>query len=237
MFRAIYFDCDSTLTAIEGVDELGRFAGEGVRARLAELTDLAMSGARPLAEVYEERLALIAPDREKLAEIGRLYVEAAVPGAVDVVAALRHLGKVVGIVSGGLEPAVRELAAHLGVDPERVHAVPVRFDQAGRYDDFDRTSPLWRNGGKREVLAALPADQHPLCFVGDGVTDLEAADVAERFVGYGGVARRDQIERRASYYLPELDLCGLLPLVLSAEEMHGLRSSPRFAPLLPPTER
>ena len=50
----IFFDCDSTLSTIEGIDELARL--KGVEARIVELTNAAMDGKIPLQEVYAERL-------------------------------------------------------------------------------------------------------------------------------------------------------------------------------------
>ena len=56
-FRTVVFDCDSTLSAIEGIDEL---AGEH-RSAVTELTEAAMRGEVPLQDVYGRRLALIRP--------------------------------------------------------------------------------------------------------------------------------------------------------------------------------
>ena len=46
-FNAVCFDCDSTLSRIEGIDELGRNAG--CEAEIAELTNAAMDGKIALA--------------------------------------------------------------------------------------------------------------------------------------------------------------------------------------------
>src|SRR5690606_7057301 len=62
-FRSVWFDCDSTLTAVEGIDELGALRGPEVRARVARATERAMAGELPLAAVYGERLREIAPTR------------------------------------------------------------------------------------------------------------------------------------------------------------------------------
>src|SRR5262249_38487929 len=148
-------DCDSTLSAIEGVDELLRWAPAALRGEIAALTRRAMEGSLPLDAVYEQRLRLLAPRAEHLEAVGRLYCEHAVPDAREVVAALRVLGKQVGIMSGGMLPAVRALAQQLGIDARLVHAVALSFDAGGAYRDFDRASPLSRNGGKAELVRAL----------------------------------------------------------------------------------
>jgi len=231
-FASVYFDCDSTLTAIEGVDELLQFADPALRQEIALLTEQAMNGERALAEVYATRLARLAPARAQLQRIGDLYIARLVPDALAVVQALQFLGKHVGIISGGLLEPVQQVAAHLGVPSAHVHAVPLQFDAHGAYRDFDRSSPLWQNGGKNVVLAALPAAHRPVAFVGDGITDLETQGTAERFVGFGGVVVRPAVQQRAAHFVTTPSLAGILPLVLTAAECQRLASEGRFAPLL-----
>lgn len=229
---AVYFDCDSTLASIEGVDELLQFVDEALRREIAELTDRAMNGALPLAEVYETRLHTLAPRRAQLEEVGAHYVANVVPDAAATIAALQLLGKQVGIVSGGLLVPVQHLARHLGVPLEHVHAVPLIFDARGDYVDFDRDSPLWQNGGKVPVVQAAPAAHHPMAFVGDGVTDLETQPHVARFVGFGGVVARDAVRAGAAHFVEARSLAGVLPFVLTEAEQDRLRANPRFGELL-----
>ena len=229
---SIWFDCDSTLSAIEGVDELLQWAPADLRTDIAALTEQAMNGALPLAQVYETRLRLLAPRREQLAAIGELYVQRLVPDAHAVVQALQWLGKQVGVLSGGLLAPVQRVAAQLGIPLSLVHAVPVQFTADGSYADFDRRSPLWRNGGKIDVVSALPAAHRPLAFVGDGITDAETQGHVARFVGFGGVVVRPKVRERADVFVATKSLAGVLPHVLTAAEQRVLAADPRFAALL-----
>jgi phosphoserine phosphatase len=232
-FASVYFDCDSTLSSVEGVDELLLGLDDGLRAELLQLTQRAMEGSLPLAEVYETRLKTIAPSRARLALVAERYRQNALPDAALVVAALRRLGKQVGVVSGGLLEPVRAFAVDLGIDPANVHAVPLHFDAQGRYVDFDRECPLWQNGGKIEALRALPQSIRPLAFCGDGVTDLETqGTAADLFVGFGGVAIRAAVKQQAEAWFEQPRLAPLLRFVLTAEELATLAAEPRFAPLL-----
>lgn len=231
-FRAVYFDCDSTLTAIEGVDELLADYAPAVRAEIAAWTEAAMNGERPLAEVYELRLRRLAPRRDQLAAVGQLYAARAVPDAAATLAALRWLGKIVGIVSGGLLDPVRAFATTLDLDLAHVHAVPLQFDAAGHYVDFDHQCPLWRNGGKVELLRQLPASHRPMAFVGDGITDLETMGTADRFVGFGGVVARAAVAAGAECFVTAPRLAAVLPFLLTEAERAQLAAAPRFADLL-----
>jgi phosphoserine phosphatase len=228
---AIYFDCDSTLSSIEGVDELLQFANPTLRGEIAELTDQAMNGTLPLAEVYETRLQKLAPRREQLDLVGSHYIKSLVPNAKATIEALQFLGKHVGIVSGGLLIPVQHLARHLGVDLNHVHAVPLIFDEDGGYLDFDRTSPLWQNGGKIPVVQGAPASHQPMAFVGDGITDMETKEHVARFVGFGGVANREAVRQGTPYFVAAADLSAILPFVLTPPECAQLKNEPRFTSL------
>ena len=83
------------------------------------------------------------------------------------------------------------------------------------------------------VLASLPADQRPLLFVGDGITDLEAKDVVDLFVGFGGVARRKAVQENADAYISENSLLPVLDIGLTPEEKQTLAQDQRFRHLLP----
>src|SRR5690606_10082389 len=107
-------------------------------------------------------------------------------------------------------------------------AVDLAFAPDGRYASFDEASPLARNGGKLELLAARPAAERPICLVGDGITDLEARGGVERFVGFGGVVRRAAVEQGSELYTAEPRLAAVLPFVLTGDEQRALRSDPRF---------
>ncbi len=114
-FATVIFDCDSTLSAIEGVDEL---AGAH-REEIERLTHRAMRGGVALEDVYAERLAIIRPGREAVEALGQRYIDHLVPEAREVVSALRDLGVTIQILSGGFAPAVRVVGAYLGIAMDR----------------------------------------------------------------------------------------------------------------------
>ena len=193
-YRSVVFDCDSTLSAIEGIDELAGAQREAV----AELTAAAMRGEVPLEQVYGSRLALIQPTRERVEALGPRYIEGLVPDALEVVNALRAATIRVRVMSGGLLPPVLAVARALGLDRSDVAAVEIRFDAQGGYAGFDASSPLARAGGKRELLAAWRAElPSPIMLVGDGATDLEAKPAAELFVAFAGFLDRPAVTSAA----------------------------------------
>lgn len=227
-YTTVLFDCDSTLSFIEGVEQVAGARGP----EIAELTRRAMGGELRLEEVYGARLELLRPTRGALEEVGREYVRTAVPHARELVAALRSLGKTVGIVSGGLLPAVAVLADWLGIDPDHAHAVELRFDAEGAYAGFDDRHPLARNGGKPAWIAERYGSAGPVALVGDGATDLEAARVCARFVAFGGVEDRPAVAAAARVHYTRPDLAGLAPLLLSDDELARLGEDPAHRTLM-----
>lgn len=213
-FRTVLFDCDSTLSAIEGIDELAVHCREDVE----RLTDAAMRGRVPLEEVYGRRLELVRPTRSAIEALSRQYVTRLVPDARETIAALHAAGVDVRIVSGGLLPAVLAVAHVLGVAPNRVEAVDILFNDDGSYAGFDGSSPLARSGGKRTAIERWHVDR-PAMMVGDGTTDLEARPVVDLFVAFAGVVERPSVVNAADTVIRANSLAPLLPLVLHVGEL------------------
>jgi len=217
-FDIVCFDCDSTLSRIEGIDELARRAG--AEAEVAPLTAAAMAGSLPLDAVYARRLSSVRPDRAAIEWLGRRYVEEAVPGARETITALTHAGKSVHIVSGGLRPALEPLAQVLGIPQTQIHAVDVIFADGGTYSDFDRGSPLTQPDGKAVVCRALAAGRYSVALVGDGASDLAAREAGVFVVGFGGVTRREALVNGADAFVAGPDLTAVLGTLLAPGELN-----------------
>jgi phosphoserine phosphatase len=196
-YRLIFFDVDSTLVTIEGIDVLANGAPE-----IAALTDAAMNGRIPLDQVYARRLDIIKPASDDVEKLAAIYVHSIVDGAKETIATLQGAGAIVHLITGGIEQAVLPLAESLGVSESNVHAVRLRFDASGAYEHFDRRSFLARPGGKELVVRDIRARTHgKAAFVGDGVSDLEAKDAVDLFIGFGGVVVRPLVKENAHIYV------------------------------------
>ncbi|HSP32942.1 MAG TPA: HAD-IB family phosphatase [Thermoanaerobaculia bacterium] len=198
-YRNVFFDVDSTLVTIEGIDVLGR--GDPA---IAKLTEAAMNGEVPVDEVYGRRLDLIRPARSDVDALGRQYCTSIVDGAEEGLGRLREADVQIHLVTAGIAQAIEPLAARLKVARRAVHAVAVRFDDAGNYADFDRRSPLVRSGGKAAVVRDVRARaKGNAAFVGDGVTDLETKSTVDLFIGFGGVRVRQRVKENADVYVTD----------------------------------
>ncbi|MGK2855710.1 MAG: HAD family hydrolase [Thermoanaerobaculia bacterium] len=208
--RLVFFDVDSTLAAIEGIDELGAENPE-----IAALTEAAMNGEIALEQVYARRLEILRPSRAAVERLGERYLETMIADAPETIDALRRAGMEIIIVSAGIEQAILPLAARLGIPARSVFAVRLEFDAAGDYVGFDRRSPLTRNGGKETIVMNVRArSKGKAVFIGDGITDLEARPAVELFIGFGGVRRRERVCGESDVYLTDPLLAGILPHVV-----------------------
>ena len=199
-YRFAFFDVDSTLVTIEGIDVLA-----GGDPEIARLTGAAMNGEIPLDQVYATRLERIRPGREQVEQLAATYVCSLVGGAKETIAALQNGGVVVHLVTAGIQQAVLPLADELKIPRRNVHAVALTFDAIGGYEDFDRRSFLTRPGGKELVVRDIRARSHgKAAFVGDGASDLEARPAVDLFIGFGGVVVRPRVKENADVYITSL---------------------------------
>lgn len=227
------FDCDSTLSAVEGIDELADHPEH--QERIAELTEQAMDGQIPLEEVYGRRLSLLNPTRDEIRKVKASYKANAVPDAQAVIAALEHVEIETWIVSGGLREPVAEFATWLGVPPDRVRAVEAHFDPLdGEWWD-GRSQPryadhagceLTTTTGKADVIRQSVRTEGRRLFVGDGVSDLAAADEVDLFIAYAGVISRPAVVEEAPVVVNCESLAPVLALAVGPRRVHELLDGP-----------
>jgi phosphoserine phosphatase len=202
--KILFFDCDSTLSSIEGIDELARFRGPEVYAEVVALTDAAMNGEVSLDSVFGRRMEIIRPDRAACEWVASRYVQTISPGAAGLISELKREGWLPVILSGGFEPLIRPLARSLGID--YVEAVPLYLDEHGNYAGYDEKFPTTRNLGKNEVIidwkkALLP---ERVAMLGDGISDLETKPVVDVFLGYGGVVERPAVKAGSACWVASM---------------------------------
>ncbi len=224
-FDLIFFDCDSTLSTIEGIDELAKLKGKEWRVGL--LTQKAMDGDLDLGEVYGKRLKAIRPTRGQLKAIEERYWETIVPDVQAVLEALRFLQKEVFIISGGLAEPVKGFGKRLGVAPDHIRAVELEYNELSgewwryhepqtqhkqTYLDYNE-GPLTVTSGKPDIIRELAQGKHGRrLMVGDGSSDLATHEVVDLFVGFGGVVARDKVLHDAPAFIHSESIAPILPL-------------------------
>ena len=220
-FDAIVFDCDGTLSRIEGIDELAEMNKVG--AEVKALTASAMGEKGLTTELYEERLKRVQPTSAQLSMLAELYFEHVTPFASTVIQDFQLLDKAVYILSAGLLPSVQYFGHYLGVPPENIFAVDVAFDEkTGAYQDFDRKSPLTTSHGKADILKQLRKQHNRIVLIGDGMNDALSAHEADCFIGFGGNFHRPIICGHSHFYIKTCSLLPVLPLCVAENEVIGI---------------
>lgn len=200
-FQTIIFDVDSTLCTIEGIDELAKL--NNVADKVLPLTQQAMGGDLTFDQVFSKRLGLIKPTKNNVDSLGSLYCQNLAPFVSQVISRLHFRKKEIYLVSGGYKEALWPLADLLGIQKKNVYANVLIFDTKGNYAGFDQANPLCRANGKREIISTLKAKKKVI-LVGDGMSDVEAKDAVDLFVGFGGVVTRKKVEQCAECYIKDM---------------------------------
>jgi phosphoserine phosphatase len=209
--KLLLLDCDSTLSSIEGIDELGRLRGPETFKAVEDMTNAAMDGGTPMEAIFAKRLDIIKPTAAELAAIGAKYIATVEPTAVASLAQLRAAGWQIAIVSGGFTQAIRPLAEFLGID--RVEAVVLKFHADGTYAGFDDSCPTCKTKGKNVVARRLRAEYQAghVVMVGDGASDLEVKGDADLVVGFGRYVQRPKVVAGADKFVHSLaELVGVV---------------------------
>jgi len=212
--KLIFFDCDSTLSSIEGIDELARFRGPEIYAEVVALTHAAMNGEVPLDQVFSLRMEIIKPDRSACEAVAAQYIETITPHAKELIELLKANGWLPVILSGGFAPLIHPLAKELGID--HVEAVPLYLHEDGSYAGYGTCYPTTRNLGKNDIIREWKEAMLPerVVMVGDGISDLETTPDVDLFIGYGGVVARPKVMANAAYTLMDMnDTLGILNVV------------------------
>ncbi len=224
-FQYVFFDCDSTLSTIEGIDVLAESADK--KWRVEVLTNAAMNGDLDLGEVYGKRLKAVRPTRHQVHQIKNAYKKTIVEDAAAVISALKFYGVEPFVISGGLLEPVKEFAISLGISPDNIRAVDVQYDSLSgewwqqsdgrsiRYKTFEEGA-LTVTDGKADIVDQLLAtrpDGRSL-LIGDGSSDMMAGRRVDLFVGYGGVIAREKVLANAPVFLHSESLAPLLTLAV-----------------------
>lgn len=186
--RLLVSDLDSTLIAMETIDELA--AELGLREPVAAITARAMAGELDFAAALRERVALL----EGLAEerIERVFTErmkpAIQPGAAQTLAWLKRRGITTAVVSGGFTFFTERLQKLLPIDHARACVLEIRHG----YLTGKLAAPIVDRDAKVEFLTELAGRLgialEQTVALGDGANDVPMLRHAGLGVAYHGHA-------------------------------------------------
>jgi len=206
-FRLLAMDMDSTLIAIECIDEIADFAGR--KAEVAAVTAAAMRGEIDWPESLHRRVAQLRGLEE--AALERVHDERLRfnPGAERLIAAAQRRGLKTLLVSGGFTFFTDRVRDKLRLDYAYSNVLVARD---GRLTG-EVTGPLVDAGGKAAHLARLKRElqvpREQVIALGDGANDLPMLAEAGVSIAYHA---KPVVRAKADYALDYSGLDGVLNL-------------------------
>jgi phosphoserine phosphatase len=206
--RLVVMDMDSTLIAIECIDEIADMLG--LKPQVAAITESAMRGEIEFAESLRRRVALLQGLEE--AALQRVY-DARLrlnPGAEFMLDGLKQHGIRTLLVSGGFTFFTERLKARLGLDHTCANVLEIVdgkltgkvlghiVDAQGKADALERVRA--ELGLRREQVVAM----------GDGANDLKMMAAAGTSIAYHA---KPVVRAQATYALNYVGLDGVIHLL------------------------
>ncbi len=206
--RLVVMDMDSTLIAIECIDEIADMVG--LKPQVAEITESAMRGEIEFAESLRRRVALL--DGLDEGALQRVYDERLRlnPGAEFMLAELKKRGIKTLLVSGGFTFFTDRLKSTLGLDYAQSNTLEIVngkltgkvlgtiLDAQGKAD--------WLNHVRKNL--GLAKDQ--VVAIGDGANDLKMMAAAGAGIAYHA---KPVVRAQATYAISHVGLEGVIALL------------------------
>jgi phosphoserine phosphatase len=205
--KLVAFDMDSTLIAVEVIDELAKLAGVG--EQVAAITESAMQGEIDFQESFRKRVALL--KGLKLSELENLTLNLPLSEGAELVAStLKGLGYKLAILSGGFTFVGEYLKEKLGFDYVYANELDlideeVTGEVCGEIIDGERKALLLKEIAERENITL-----EQTIAVGDGANDLPMINAAGMGVAFHA---KPIVRERAGNTISTVGLDGLLYLL------------------------
>lgn len=219
-YTHVFFDVDSTLVTIEGIDELALLKGVGNPVR--EMTERCMSFDGMNPDIYQKRLELIKPNFSDIKALSKIYLDNLVPDVSRCIHMLNQLGKEIYLISGGIRQALEPLSKFLGIPKSHLFAVDIYFNNHQDYAGFDNKNHLVLPDGKAFIISQLVNKHDNTLFIGDGLSDLVVKPLVNQFIGVTFNTIRTKVMEESNIYIKAKRFNALLPFMINHDEASSL---------------
>jgi phosphoserine phosphatase len=188
--RMICFDMDSTLVAMEGIDEMARKMG--VHREVARITDKAMRGDFDFDESLRQRVAMLRglPLDDVMAIRNQMILS---EGAEELLTTLKWLGFKLGIVSGGFDIFADSLKDKFSLDFAFANRLEIENGTLTGKVQGDIVNAAQKARFVNQVACdeGIPLDQ--VVAIGDGANDALMLTQAGLGIAYNAKKALDQV--------------------------------------------
>jgi phosphoserine phosphatase len=204
----VVMDMDSTLIAIECIDEIADMYG--LKPQVAEITECAMRGEIEFAESLRRRVALLQGLDE--GALQRVYDERLRlnPGAEFMLAQLKQHGIRTLLVSGGFVFFTDRLKARLGLDYAQSNTLEIRDGKLTGKVLGHIVDAQVKADALNRVRAELGLAKAQVIAIGDGANDLRMMSEAGAGIAYHA---KPVVRVQATYALNHVGLEGVIGLL------------------------
>ncbi|WP_246840646.1 phosphoserine phosphatase SerB [Lacimicrobium sp. SS2-24] len=177
----LLMDMDSTMIAMECIDEIARLAGVG--EQVAEVTEQAMQGKLDFAESLRSRVGCLAQaDQQILSQVRDAMP--VMPGLERLVTVLKQHGWKVALVSGGFTFFADYLKQRLGLDFARANELEIIDGKLSGQVQGDIVDGAVKASTLEQLAQRYGIEQQQTIAMGDGANDLQMMARAGLGVAY-----------------------------------------------------
>ncbi len=145
------------------------------------------------------QFALIKEPKERLQEFVRQHIELR-PGFVEFVRYCQESDIPIVIVSSGLDFYIKPVLAQIGMRDLELHCGQTSFGKDGIIVSYyDPEGNIINKGFKRKHLSSLKKRDNNVVYIGDGLSDLEAARQADYVFATGHLSKLLSLESALCY--------------------------------------
>lgn len=206
-FKLIAMDMDSTLLAIESIDEIADMLN--IKAQVAEITQQTMQGKMNFEESLVRRTALLQGLHQDALQ--RVYDERVKlnPGAEIMLQKAKRAGLKTMVISGGFTFFTERIKAKLGLDFAAANVLDIHDNKlTGQV----RGEIIGRQGKAqvlRQVCEALNLKREQVITVGDGANDMDMMSESGVSIAYHA---KPIVQNHATYSINYVGLDGITNL-------------------------
>ncbi|BCT67054.1 phosphoserine phosphatase SerB [Nitrosospira sp. NRS527] len=206
-FGLVAMDMDSTLLAIESIDEIADM--HGVKPQVSEITQRTMRGEIVFAESLRQRTALLQGlDQDALQQVYDERVRLS-PGAEEMLQRMKSAGLRSMVISGGFTFFTDRIKTKLNLD----YAAANKLEIADGKLTGKVLGEIIGASGKAEVLKSvrekLGLRREQVIAIGDGANDLKMMEEAGVSIAYHA---KPIVQEKATYAINHVGLDGVANL-------------------------